>query len=174
MGNNNEAARIALAAVNNQIGKTFAGGNGKVLRAERSGYDVWAVVACTQCSQNQNVTVRKLGDLLRYPAERLNFACANPQCPSRTAPAKPALESANLRWIAEKEFRERRQPAGIPVELARAYTKIYNAFGRDTAGMADEHPQFITREQYLSLDATTRAGWDTWAASVPGAFSKKA
>lgn len=174
MGNKNDSTRISLAAVNNCVGRVFSAGGAKVVRPERNGYTVLAIVACQQCGQEHRLTVVKLGDYLRYPNERL-WQCAASACPSRTsAPAKPALESDNLRWIAEKEFRERRQPTGVPVELQKAYTRIYNAFGRDSGGVNEKHPHFITRDQYFAMDAATRAGWDAWAASIPGAFAKKA
>jgi hypothetical protein len=172
MKSNNEAARIALAAINNQIGKLFAAGNGKVLRAERSGsgFDVWAVVVCTRagCNQTQTVSVRKLGDLLRYPNETLNFACVNPQCPSRTStPAKPQLESELLRFIAEKEFADRRAQQPVPMNLQKSYARLYAAWSLTSPTIeATDHPQWFSRESLLSMSPQNRAAWEKWASDT--------
>jgi len=171
MGNNNEAARIAIAAVNNQIGKTFAAGNGKVLRAERNGYDVWAVVGCSHCSNEQKLTVRKLGDLLRYPNETRNFQCVNPQCPSRNAAAAAPETDVNKMSadqyraaVVEPEFEKRH---GVPMELQKSYARLYAAWSLTSPTIeATDHPRWFSRWVFLSMSPQNRAAWEKWASDT--------
>lgn len=171
--NKNEVAAINLAAVRNQVGKLFAGKKACVVGPARDGYEVWAVVECTQCGQRQNMTVRKLGDLLKYPNEAQLWNCPQPNCKSMNA--APAGEPKNKsidemsadeyrRQIVEPEFAARTRRSSAPsVDLHRQYNGVYRA-----AQKTDKESSIVSYEQYVALSPADRAKWDDWARSVNG------
>ena len=169
MQNKNEAARINVAAINNVVGRVFSAGGAKVVRPQRNGYAIHAVVACTSCGTEHNLAIVKLSDFLRYPAEKL-WTCSQAACPSRNA--APASETDVNKMsadqyrtsVVEPEF-EKRQ--GVPLEIQKAYAHLYAAWSLTSPTIeATDHSQWFSREAFVTMSPQNRAAWEKWASDT--------